>query len=271
MNNNTLNKDAFERLYTVYNKRENVINDPIKYLYKYDCIKDREIVGLIASSLAYGRVAQIQRSVEKILDRIESPFNFITKTPDEEKAKLFKDFKHRFTTSQELILFFEGIRNTIDKFGSLEKCFISGYHHIDQNIYPAMLAFSSELLNNSPCRNSLMPDPSKKSAFKRLNLFLRWMIRKDNIDPGGWNGIPASKLLYPLDTHIHKLGLALKITEKKQSTIAASMEITEAFKIISPDDPVKYDFPLACLSISSGDHEEIIKKYGLAGLQIHLS
>jgi uncharacterized protein (TIGR02757 family) len=256
-----LNRTAFEQIYESFNKRELVVNDPLKFLYKYENIRDREIVGLIASSLAYGRVAQIQKSVETILVKINSPHHFILETPMKQMTELFSGFKHRFTTDIELVIFLGNIRNVIKEFGSLEECFHSGYSKSEKNVYSALLNFSFHLLKLSPCRNSLMPDPSKKSAFKRLNLYLRWMVRRDNIDPGGWEGIETSKLIFPLDTHIQKLGKALGLTERNQNDYRTAVEITGAFKELCPIDPVKYDFPLTCLCMQSVSLDKLIIDY----------
>jgi uncharacterized protein (TIGR02757 family) len=218
---------------------------------------------LIASSLAYGRVAQIQASVNSILLKMPSPYAFIVDTSSEDVAKIFDGFKHRFTTLQELVLFFEGIKNTIAQFGSLEQCFMEGYQETDRDIFQALFNFSRQLLKASPCRNSLIPDPEKKSAFKRLNLFLRWMIRNDEVDPGGWKGVPPAKLIYPLDTHIHRLSLALGLTKKNQNDYRTSAEITDGFREISPDDPVKYDFSLTSLSIGRPGIDNFIGQHKL--------
>lgn len=240
-------------------------NDPLRFLFKYEDIRDREIAGLIASSLAYGRVAQIQKSVDSILEKMPSPRKFIMETSPEESTRVFDGFKHRFTTLQELIIFFEGIKNVIQDYGSLEHCFLEDYQKTDENIYNSLLNFSSRILKSSPCRSSLIPDPEKKSAFKRMNLFLRWMIRSDSVDPGGWINIHPSKLIYPLDTHIHRLGLALGLTQRAQNDYRAAVEITNGFREISPNDPVKYDYALTslCIADNGKNVEEFISHYSL--------
>ena len=91
---------------------------------------------------------------------------------------------------------------------------------------------------------------TKKSACKRLHLFLRWMVRKDTIDPGPWPGLPASKLIIPLDTHMHRIARSLGFTKKKQANIKTAIEITAQFNKINPDEPVKYDFALTRIGMS---------------------
>jgi len=149
------------------------------------------------------------------------------------------------------------------EFGSLEQCFMEGYQETDKDIFHALFNFSRQLLKTSPCRNSLIPDPEKKSAFKRLNLFLRWMIRNDEVDPGGWKGVPPAKLIYPVDTHIHRLSLALGLTKKNQNDHRTAAEITDGFRKISPDDPVKYDYSLTSLSIGRPGIDNFIDQHKL--------
>jgi len=192
-----------------------------------------------------------------------SPRTFIVNTSSEDTVKIFDGFKHRFTTLKEMVLFFEGIKNVLMEFGSLEQCFMEGYQETDKDIFHALFNFSRQLLKTSPCRNSLIPDPEKKSAFKRLNLFLRWMIRNDEVDPGGWKGVPPAKLIYPVDTHIHRLSLALGLTKKNQNDHRTAAEITDGFRKISPDDPVKYDYSLTSLSIGRPGIDNFIDQHKL--------
>lgn len=119
-----------------------------------------------------------------------------------------------------------------------------------ETVLPALDAFVTELtavFEGKPV--SLLPAPAKGSACKRLNLYLRWMVRKDNVDPGGWDGIPASRLVVPLDVHMHRISSSLGLTARKAADIKTAIEITRAFRKISPEDPVRYDFCLTRLGI----------------------
>jgi len=241
-------KDILERLYEKYNRREFAHPDPIEFLYRYDDLSDREIVALIASSLAYGRVLQIIKSVSKVLNRMtDSPSTFLQTTSEEKICERFSDFQHRFTTCSDLGLLLISMKRVIAQYGSLGQSFLSGVKKDDPTILPALTSFVRIL--NGKDRLKLIPPPDKGSACKRLNLFLRWMVRKDQIDPGGWNHVPASKLIVPLDTHMHRIGLTYGLTKHKQANIRTALEITEAFSHFSPDDPVKYDFTLTRFGI----------------------
>jgi len=249
MEPNNLNRELLDRLYAKYNKRRYVHPDPLEFLYNYDDLKDREIAGLIASGLAYGRVQQILKSVSTVLNIMDSPFEFVRSVTPVQMKKFFRTFKHRFTTGDELVDLLSGIKNTLDKYGSLEHCFIEGYSDYDESVYNALLGFTAKVLGDPNKRNSLLPCPAKYSAFKRINLYLRWMVRKDDVDPGGWDAIPPSKLIIPLDTHMHKIGLQCNATKRKQNNIRTALDITDAFKRINPEDPVKYDFVLTRFGI----------------------
>jgi uncharacterized protein (TIGR02757 family) len=238
------------QLYCSVNRREFVHPDPLEFLYHFDQVRDREIVGLIASSLAYGNVRQILRSVASVLERFPSPYAFLADATPGSLYRSFRDFKHRFTTGEELATLLYAVKKVIEGYGSLNACFAAGLGPRDETIIPALSKFVQELSAVFPFRPpSLLPSPDAGSACKRLNLFLRWMVRKDQVDPGGWVGVPASKLVVPVDTHMHRISLRLGLTKRKQADLRTALEITAAFKAIEPDDPVKFDFCLTRLGI----------------------
>jgi uncharacterized protein (TIGR02757 family) len=242
-------KDKLDALYDKYNRREYVHPDPLEFLHGYDDPVDREIVGLIASSLAYGKITRILRSVSSILGMMQpSPSQFLSNATKKSLSSTFSGFRHRFTTGDDIADLLYGAKSAIDEYGSLHDCFMPGMTVDDETIIPALKSFVAKLSRGAGgCR--LLPCPSRGSACKRLNLFLRWMVRRDDVDPGGWYNVPASRLIIPLDTHIYGICLALGLTKRKQADLRTAMEITAAFREIAPDDPVRYDFALARLGI----------------------
>jgi len=251
-------KQKLDILYNQYNRRRYVHPDPLEFLYSYKDIRDREIAGLIASSLAYGRVAQILKSVAFVLDKMNpSPYLFLKNSTYTSINRTFAGFTHRFASQDHLAAFLAGIKNVIAEFGSLHKCFLAGFSADNENVIPAMTFFSTQLTDGKKKPGHLVALPEKGSACKRMNLFLRWMARKDRVDPGGWNGIPLSKLIIPLDTHMHRISLALNLTKRKQANMATALEITSGFKKIVPDDPVKYDFALTRFGIRNDMDNEL--------------
>ena len=238
--------ERLEALYERYNRREFVSPDPIEFLYRYDDPGDREIVGLVASSLAYGRVGQINRSVAAALEKIgPSPSRFLKEIPAPSLRRAFSGFRHRFTSGDEMADMLLGVRAVVEKYGSLGACFRACCDQGTQTVREAVVPFVEELCSGfAGCHNSLLPSPAKGSCCKRLHLFLRWMVRRDDIDPGGWDDIPASALIIPLDTHMHRVCLGLGLTKRRQADMKTALEITDAFKGMVPHDPVRYDFIL---------------------------
>lgn len=247
-----LTRDIFEDLYLQYNHRRFADPDPILFLYRYDDPLDREVVALISASLAYGKVAHILKSIQAVLERIgENPATSLRETPWRELRHRFRTFRHRWTTGEEMASFLSGIRGVQARFGSLESCFLQGLTVGDPTLTPTLSRFVDQVYRHSEgCPPaSLLPIPERGSASKRLHLFLRWMVRRDAVDPGGWDRVPQSKLVVPLDTHMHRIGRVLGMTGRRQAGLAAAMDVTEVLRRFSPDDPVKYDFSLTRLGI----------------------
>jgi uncharacterized protein (TIGR02757 family) len=243
--------ERLEGLYASYNRRCYVHPDPLEFLYPFRDPGDREIVALIASSLAYGKVGQILKSISAALGRMKtSPFLYLSHSSLETIQADFADFKHRFTQGADLSMLLWSAATMIREHGSLQGGFMAGYRDHDETILPALSAFVDHLQGNFACSwSGFLPSPEKGSACKRLNLFLRWLVRRDAVDPGGWEGISPSKLMVPLDTHMHRIGLMLDLTKRKQADLRTAIEITQAFRVLCPEDPVRYDFVLTRFGI----------------------
>jgi uncharacterized protein (TIGR02757 family) len=251
-----------ERLYRKYNRRRHVHPDPLEFLYAYPAPPDREIVALVASALAYGRVAQILASVERVLEILgPSPAGFLEKTAGPALKRRFRGFVHRFARGDHLAGLLAGTRSVIARFGSLEGCFTEALGVTDATVIPALTRFSGALRQGAGIDpGHLLPDPSRGSACKRMNLFLRWMVRCDRVDPGGWSRVSPARLVIPLDTHMHRFGLMAGLTRRKQGNLRTAIEITERFREISPEDPARYDFSLTRIGMRGDtDFREVFK------------
>jgi uncharacterized protein (TIGR02757 family) len=256
-------KESLDRLYDRYNHREYVHPDPLVFLYDYEDVRDREIVGLTASSLAYGRVAQILKSASTVLETMgPSPSDFLERTSRDNLERVFRGFKHRFSTGEELSGMLYGAKKIIERYGSLNGCFITGYKGGNGTTIPALTSFVKEIRNVAGLGcNSLLPSPADGSACKRLHLFLRWMVRRDAVDPGGWEGVAPSELVVPLDTHMYRIAETLGFTDRRQANGKTALEVTSAFRELAPDDPVRYDFALTRLGIrNDADIESFISE-----------
>lgn len=251
-------RKIFEGLYVKYNHRELIKPDPLQFVYSYSEPADMEVAGFIASSLAYGRVGQIEKSVSELLGRMGgSPADFI-KSFDKSGRKKLAGFRHRFTDGGSLSDLFELLRDVLVEYGSIEKFFVLGLKENDANIIGALSEFCGSLLERYTDRHDghvsrglkyLLVDPENGSACKRLNLFLRWMVRSDDVDAGLWKSVGAEKLIVPVDVHMGRLCKILGLYEQKTVSLSAAVAITESFKKIEPDDPVKYDFALSRIGI----------------------
>ncbi len=244
-------KENLNSLYAAYNHRQYVHPDPLEFLYHYEDPEDVEIAGLISSCLAYGRVAQILAGVTRVLDPMgDSPRLFLEKTPEREIAARFAGFVHRFTKGEELAALLMGMKKALAEHGTLERLFALGANRRDETVIPALTSFVAGLraAAETACP-TLLPSPEDGSACKRLNLFLRWMVRRDEVDPGPWTAARPSKLVVPLDTHLFRICRGLGLTRRRQADAKTALEITAGFRDIRPRDPVRYDFSLTRMGI----------------------
>jgi len=245
-------KSFLEGLYYTYQRRELINPDPLYFLYKYQDVRDLEIVGLIASSLAYGRVAQIMKSVEKVLECLtEQSHEFLINNKNFNIVP--ENFKHRFTTADDMNNLLFNISEILREYETLENFFSVCMKTSNKNIFTALDKFSDRLSKNKkPGAFSLVTAPKDGSACKRIFLYLKWLVRQDSVDPGGWKVLSPSDLIVPTDTHMHNISRKLGFTKRKNADLKTAIEITEGFKKICPEDPAKYDFVLTRFGIRAG-------------------
>lgn len=252
--NKTELKAFLEGMYYVYARREIINPDPLYFLYSYHDVRDIEVVGLIASSLAYGRVAQIMKSVERVLACLgNEPHKFLT---DNENFHIVPDdFKHRFTTAYDMNNFLRNISEVIREYESIEGFMSECLKESDGNLFSSLDRFSERLMMNRKSESfSLITAPKDGSACKRLFLFLKWLVRHDDVDPGGWEVLRPCDLIVPTDTHMHRMGIQLGLTKRKNADLKCAIEITNGFKEVCPEDPAKYDFVLTRFGIRQLPH-----------------
>ena len=241
----------FEELYAAYNRRDYIHPDPLEVVYRYDNSADRELVALIAAGLAYGRVAQILRNLDTALNILgPHPCAAILDTPEAGWKHQFAQFQHRWTTGNEIADLFTGMRRVLLQHGSLENCFAAHYNPKQGDTRRGLYGLVTEL--GGP--NSLLSDPAKPSACKRLHLYLRWMVRHDEVDPGCWTSVHPARLIVPLDTHLHRITRAFRFTRRKQAGLPAAHDVTRVFAKMNPADPLRYDFVLTRFGIRSDLH-----------------
>jgi len=242
-------RKALEELYSRYNRREFVHPDPLEFLYRYSDPGDREVAGLVAATLALGRVATILASVGRVLEALgPHPAAFLQDAREDDLRRRLAGFRHRFLAGENVAAMLWGVRRIRGRYGTLGAFFRAAVRPEDETVLPAISVLVCEISSAGDC-GRLLADPRAKSACKRLNLYLRWMVRRDEVDPGGWDGVRPAQLVVPLDVHMHRIARALGLTQRRQADCRTALEVTEAFRRISPEDPVKYDFALTRLGI----------------------
>ena len=242
-------KAFLEGLYYVYARREIINPDPLYFLYNYKDVMDREIVGLIASSLAYGRVAQIMKSVERVLSYFgKSPREFLLNSHDD--VILPEDFKHRFTTAADMNNLLKNISEVLREYGSVEGFLRECLKDSGGDLFGGLDQFSDRLSRGKVEESfSLVTAPRDGSACKRLFLYLKWMVRHDDVDPGGWGVLKASELIIPTDVHMHRIARQLGLTTRKNADLRTAIEITSGFREVCRADVCRYDFVLTRFGI----------------------
>lgn len=235
-----------------YFDKSKISPDPLEFLHRYCNYHDIEISGIISSVFAYGNIKQIMSTLEKIHSIMKyNPYEFVRNYKIEKGIEDFVRIKHRFYSSIDIANLFKALNKIYSEYNTLQEFFIIENAASEIVIRKLIASFSKRIIGLINIHDSashgikfMFPDPYKGSACKRMNLFLRWMVRKDDLDFGLWNRIPAAKLIIPVDTHIAKICRNLKLTRLKNVSWKMAEEITQNLKKFDPNDPVKYDFAI---------------------------
>ncbi|MBI5663517.1 MAG: TIGR02757 family protein [Nitrospirae bacterium] len=255
-------KRTLDKFYRDFDFNERLKHDPIEFPHRYSDPGDIEIAGFIACCFAYGKVGLFKPVIEKILEPGgKHPAEFIKNFSLKRDRKYFSGIRYRFNQESDVLCLIYLLSQTLNEWGSLRNMFYKYYSHEHDDTGPALIGFINNILSIDTLsvygKNiklsglmQLFPSPEKGSACKRLNLFLRWMVRTKDIDLGIWDNIRPSKLIIPLDTHIARISRCLGLTKRTSSDWKTAKEITEALKKFDTRDPLKYDFALCHHGIS---------------------
>jgi uncharacterized protein (TIGR02757 family) len=250
-------RDALERLYARYCDPKWVHPDPLECVLRYTSPEDQEIAGLVAASLAFGGVRQILHSVNIVLSALPRPRHDLLAAPSGHWTSAYAGFRHRFVTGVQLCELLAGARRLLETQGSLGAAFAAQVRRGDADYVPALGRFVEALGGTGGARNFLLPHPLRGSACKRWFMYLRWMVRRDAVDPGCWAGdLDPARLVYPLDTHMFAVARRLRLTRRRTPDLRAALEVTAAMRRIAPADPVRYDFALTRLGIRGDSDAE---------------
>jgi uncharacterized protein (TIGR02757 family) len=253
-------KPALDALYASFDHPESAF-DPVQVVRRYPRVEDREIVAFVAAGLAFGRVASVVQSVEAVCAVLgPSPAEFVRAFEPARDGAPLRPLVHRWTRGADFVALIWILRQFLDRHGSLERAFAAGLDPAADDVEAALEAFSTSARSvdlrpaygrvpRSPGVYYFFARPSTGSACKRLNLFVRWMARRDGVDPGGWTAVPARQLVVPLDTHTIRVGRCLRLTQRHTPGWKMAVDITRALRQVDADDPVRYDFSLCHLSM----------------------
>lgn len=256
-----MNPNSFESLKTFldekvehYNQPNFIGPDPISIPHAYSLKQDIEITGFWASILAWGqRVTIINKCTELFKMMDNQPYDFILNHSENDLKPLLK-FKHRTFNDIDTLYFVEYFKEFYQKHDSLESAFLSGLKTGDDHVGNALTHFHEQFfqLPEAPQRTRKhIATPARKSACKRINMFLRWMVRQDDkgVDFGIWDGIKPAQLICPCDVHVERVARKLGLLHRKQMDWRTAVELTENLRKFDPNDPVKYDFALFGLGV----------------------
>jgi len=242
-----ITKTELDELVTKYETVDFIKDDPVQFVHNFKNKNDAVLAGFIASLFSYGN-----RKV--FIKKLYELFGFADKTLSDyiKDGDFFliekRNFNYRFSNSYEIIEVLKILSKLYNSSNGLEELFKYGWDK-EKNII-TMLKIVVDYFYANASKDVgqgfyyLLPNPDKNSAMKRMNMFLRWMVRKSAVDTGFWNFIPKSELLIPLDVHVARLSRGMNLLERKSNDMAAVIELTNNLKKFDPEDPVKYDFAI---------------------------
>jgi uncharacterized protein (TIGR02757 family) len=257
-------KPMLDRLYADFNYADSAA-DPIQIVRRYHRPEDVEVVGFCAAAIAFGRVASVLQSIERLVAIMgDRPAEYVRSFDPDRERGAFDGFVHRWTREVDLVALLWVMKQMLDANGSIEAFFLAGDEGTSDDVGPVIESFSARALaldqrraygrtvrasRSAPGVAYFFPRPSIGSGCKRLNLFLRWMARKDELDLGVWRRLSPARLIVPLDTHVIRVGRCLGLTRYTSPGWKMAQEITASLRRLDPGDPVKYDYALCHLGM----------------------
>lgn len=253
-----------EAAYDAYHQRVERARDPIDLVYRFDDAEDREIAAFLVATLSYGNVTTIRANATRLLRFLgAAPARIVRERRDFPEIS---GFRHRFTTGDDLRVMLSTLGTLLRKHGSLEQCFLAaGGEGVtpEERLARFVVAFRDTPVPEPLAQHRavrarsmkyLLPSPREGSACKRLNMFLRWVVRPaDGIDLGLWRRVSPAELFLPVDTHILQVLRRLRWTSSRTASWRVCRAATERLRRIDPADPIRFDFSLCHLSMAGDD------------------
>ncbi len=248
-------KSDLDSLVLKYERKEFIDSDPIQFMHAFEEKTDQEIAGFFTAIMAWGRRDIVIAKVDDLFQRMGyRPTEFIIRFSDSDAA-LFDDFKHRTFKPIDIYWLIKILQSILQQFGDFESFWKDCYQQAHQENRELIAVFHQrffEVYPETPQRTRKhISNPEKNSSAKRLYMYLRWCIRKSEVDVGIWGFISPSQLKIPLDVHVGRQARKLGLLTRKQNDWKAVLELTENLRTLDPEDPAKYDFALFGLGVNS--------------------
>lgn len=234
-----------ETLYARHHDVHQLAPDPLQLVVPYAAPADREVAGLVAACLAYGNVTAMLPAIRRVLEPLgPHPAAALDRRSDAELAESLAEFRYRVTSGERVAGLLAAVRRVRAAHGSLEDAMLAADDG-GPTIVAALSGLVQELRAASPAPlDHLLPDPAAGSACKRPALWLRWLVRHDVIDPGGWKRVSPARLIMPIDTHVFQTARRRRWTPRRTVGLVTAMEITARLRELEPDDPLRWDFAI---------------------------
>ncbi|WNJ20165.1 TIGR02757 family protein [Pontibacter sp. G13] len=250
-------KALLDEKYAEYNQPTFIEEDPIRIPHQFDRKEDIEISGFLSALIAWGRRSMIIQNAERLMERMDwAPHQFVMHANEDELGRL-SGFVHRTFNEVDARGLVLSLRSVYEQHGGLNQIFAAGISPDDEDVYHGIIHAREILLSHPKLQGRThkhVANPAKGSSAKRINMYLRWMVRPNSagVDFGIWEGISPSQLICPLDVHTGNVARALGLLTRKQNDWKAASELTQNLRAFHPEDPVRYDFSLFALGVYEG-------------------
>ena len=259
-----ITKAELDKLVNKYENENFIKDDPIQFIHRGKCKEESELYGFIASLFAYGNRKMFIKTLENIFQKADNDIANYIKNGD---FKNLKGIIYRFSKDYDIIHMFEILHKLYTESNGLEELFKYSFIIDRGEKYDHFLKKVTDYFYERAPKNAgqgyyhMIPNPKKGGAMKRMNMFLRWMVRKSQVDLGIWTFMKPCDLYIPLDVHVARQSRKMGLLKRKSNDYTAVKELTNKLKEFSPDDPVKYDFAMFAFGVELNNKKNMEHRY----------
>ena len=252
-----ITKKELDRLVEKYETKAFIADDPIQFPHQGKNKEEIELLGFIASLFAYGNRKIFIKKLDELFKKSDNDILNYIKNGD---FSNLKNFEYRFSKDYDIIQIFKCLNKLYNNSKGLEELF--NYSYESQNMLQGVVDFFYSNTSNNVGQGffHMIPNPKNGGAMKRMNMFLRWMVRKSDVDLGIWKFIKPSELLIPLDVHVGRVSREMGLLNRKSNDFKAVIELTEHLKSFCPEDPIKYDFAMFAFGVEFNKYKIGVSK-----------